>query len=222
MTIQVKEMFARITPVYDRLNSLLSLGLVNSWRRAVLAEVPLEKQRILDCCAGTGELALLLARGGHEVIALDNCRAMLENAKQKAFARSLLRFIEGDAQELPFLNQSFQTVTNAFALRNIPDLKSTFSEAYRVLAPGGKAVYLELTAPPGLLKPFHALYLRMVLPLAGLLFACNYKAYAYLAKSIGRFHSRENIRELLQNSGFQTVKIKLLSGGIATLWSAIK
>lgn len=221
-TEKIREMFAAISPTYDRLNRVLSFGLDGGWRRSVLRAFPFRRGRILDVCTGTGELALLLARDGFGVVGLDICPPMLDLARRKRANVPDLTFVEGDAHALPFSDQAFQGVTNAFSLRNLPDLDRVFRESHRVIVPRGVAVFLELTRPARWLSPVYDLYLRWGLPAVGQLISGNRNAYAYLARSIQAFPSRERIEERLRAAGFRHVSTRLLSAGAATLWSALK
>jgi len=218
----VRDMFARITPTYDRLNFLLSFGLDRYWRRAVLPEIPFHPAKIIDVCTGTGDLAFLLLRHGHEVIGVDFCAPMLEKARQKTPKGVYLEFIEADASQLPFPSESFQVLTSAFSLRNLADLKGAFREAYRVLVPGGKALFLDLTRPQTFLTPIHRFYLETVLPKVGKAVSGDPHSYRYLSQSVLSFHAPSRIQELLISCSFKEAKFRSLTWGICTLWTAVK
>lgn len=228
----IQTMFSRITPAYDRLNFFLSFGLDRLWRREVLKALigystlnPQHssngtKPKVLDACTGTGDLAILLARQGYDVTGVDFCEPMLEKARMKAPKGVSLSFTEADVNHLPFPDRSFQVVTSAFSLRNLPNLKNAFLEAYRVLAPGGVAIFLDLTRPQSWLSGFHALYLRWVVPRLGRLLSGDAQAYDYLSQSIFRFQTACEIRNILESCSFSRVTVKPLTFGICTLWTA--
>ncbi len=218
----IKSMFASISPTYDRLNAWFSLGLDRSWRQEIRKALPFRGGEILDCCTGTGELALLLASKGYHVTGIDVCEPMLAQARKKVPQGTPLEFVEADVYKLPFPDRSFHAVTNAFSLRNLFNLRQVFRETHRVLAPSGVALFLDLTRPKRWLRPFHQLYLQRFIPFIGGLVSGNRKAYAYLAHSILSFHSKEEIRDLLLEGSFRHVEIRPLSSGIATLWMAVK
>src|SRR5512133_3203169 len=173
-TERVRHIFSRLAPDYDRFNALSSLGADRGWRTrtVVLAELTSESV-VLDLAAGTGDLTMALARQGRpaRVLSTDFVPEMLEVGMEKA-ARyegpTQIEFTLADAQDLPFDDGSFDVVTIAFGVRNLPDRRANFREAYRVLKPGGRYVILEMTRPP--FAPFRALYhfyLRVVIPNLG-------------------------------------------------------
>jgi len=216
----IEAMFAEISPTYDRLNRILSLRLDVAWRNAVRRAIPFSTGKVLDCCTGTGDLAILLAHDGFDVTGIDFCEPMLTLAETKRPKGVSLIFLEGDVHQIPFPDRSFHVLTNAFSLRNLADLTQVFKEAHRVLMPDGIAVFLELTRPSGLFGWMHRFYLGTVLPFLGGLLSGNRKAYAYLAQSIQKFPSPSEIKKRLETSGFKQVTIIPQHGGIATLWVA--
>lgn len=216
----IERMFAEISPSYDRLNRILSFGLDLRWRNAVRRAIPFSTAKLLDCCTGTGDLAILLAKNGFEVTGIDFCKPMIEIAHRKSPRGVSLNFLEGDVHQIPFPDRSFHVLTNAFSLRNLTDLRKVFAEAHRVLAPKGVALFLELTRPPGFLGALHQYYLGTVLPFVGGVISGNRNAYHYLAQSIKNFPSTLEIANLLRAARFEKIQIHPLSGGIATLWIA--
>lgn len=222
-TSPIITMFDRITPTYDKLNTWFSFGLDAYWRKEIIKAIPVKQGRILDSCTGTGELAHLMAEKGYEVIGIDLSLSMLELAKKKGRKENKAEFYQADALKLPFPDHFFQAETSAFALRNLPDLNQAFQEAYRVLVPGGTALFLDLTTPDlPWIRPFHSFYLTTILPFIGGKVSKDPEAYRYLGTSILQFQSRAQIAQTLTSSGFREVQISLLSGGIATLWKALK
>jgi demethylmenaquinone methyltransferase/2-methoxy-6-polyprenyl-1,4-benzoquinol methylase len=216
-------MFDRIAPRYDLLNHLLSLGTDLGWRRrAVAAAAPALGERALDLCCGTGDLALSLARAGARVAGADFSAPMLARAAGKArrAGRELL-LCGADALALPFRDGSFDVATVAFGVRNLTEPLAGLREIRRTLRPGGRLVVLEFARPRGaLLRRLYPLYLRTVLPAAGLLVAGSADAYRYLGDSIGNFFDQERFRALLAEAGYFPEAPLDLSGGIAAVYRA--
>ena len=224
---RVREMFAQIAPRYDLMNHVLSLGIDIRWRRRVLRELRLDDSLpILDCCTGTGDLALLLAQhvqGRVKVVGSDFCAPMLELARhkhQQKYASLPVEFVEADAQQLPFADASFQAVTVAFGLRNVQDTDAGLRELVRVCTPGGQVAVLEFSTPslPGLRQAYQA-YFRHVLPRIGQSFARNDKgAYEYLPNSVVEFPSGRALAERMESAGLQSIAIHSLTCGVASLY----
>lgn len=221
---RVREMFSAISGRYDLLNRVLSAGFDQGWRRRVVAMSAVEAgDRALDLCAGTGDLAVMLAaRVGPEgeAVGLDFCDDMLAHARRKYPVSSWpqLRFVCGDALELPFEACAYDTVTMAFGLRNLADPSRAFREMRRVVRPGGTVVVLELTRPNGLLRLLYYPYLFLVLPLIGGLISGRFNAYRYLARSIAEFLPPERVLSQMRGAGLVNERAVTLMGGIATIF----
>ncbi len=222
-TPHIISMFDNITPTYDKLNTWFSFGLDAYWRKELVKAIPVKRGKILDSCTGTGKLAFLMAEKGYQVTGIDLSLPMLNLAEKNKKTGNTVEFCQADALKLPFSDSSFSAVTSAFALRNLPDLIQAFRESYRVLDDKGTALFLDLTPPSfPFARPFHRFYLMTLLPLVGKIVSKDPKAYHYLGASILKFKTRTQIAEILKSSGFREVQISLLSGGIATLWKALK
>ncbi len=229
----MQKMFHAVPPSYDFLNRVLTLRFDQVWRKSAAA-VCLEKnpERVLDLCCGTGDLAIHLGKGAPactHITAFDYSPPMLELARKKALKAGLdgVEFIHGDAADMPFSNGYFDSIGIAFAFRNLtfrnPDSEKFLSEILRVLKPGGRFVIVETSQPPNpaLRKIFH-LYLRwLTAPLGGIL-SGHYGAYKYLAHSASHYYSSRELEELILNAGFASVSSKMLFGGIAGIFTAIK
>ncbi len=231
----VKGMFARLARRYDLVNTLASLGLDRRWRRAAVDAAALDGGGdVLDVCAGTGEMTMALAgrldRG--RVVGLDISPEMLAVAVHKAAALQARRgegassgpdFLAGDALDLPFAAASFDVVTIAFGVRNVPDRAGIFREAWRVLRPNGRLVVLEFTRPPGLsLRALHRVYLRTVVPLVGGLLTGDVASYRYLGRTIAGFPEPAVLAGEMAAAGFASVRWRYLSGGIVALHVGIR
>ena len=224
---RVREMFAQIAPRYDLMNHLLSLGIDILWRKRTVRELRLDgKLPILDCCTGTGDLALMLAQrmaGRVEVVGTDFCAPMLQLAKKKhevSASGYSVRFLEADTQSLPFKDAAFQTVTVAFGLRNVQDTDVGLRELTRVCAPGGQVAVLEFSQPtlPGLKHVYQA-YFKHVLPRVGQRLAKNEQsAYEYLPNSVLEFPCGQALADRMQAAGLRDVRVIPLTFGVATLY----
>ena len=225
-------MFGAIAPQYDRLNHLLSMNVDRYWRWRTTRLAKLQNQRdpILDICTGTGDLALALqrhTRGRTPIVAADFCREMLVIGQQKSRrrgAKSSIRFVAADAQQLPFRDNQFQLVSVAFGLRNVSDTDRGLVEMTRVCQPGGQVAVLEFSMPERQpIKAIYAWYFRHVLPRIGQLVSrSRHLAYEYLPQSVGEFPSGEALAERMRAAGLRDVHYHPLTFGIATLYLGTK
>jgi demethylmenaquinone methyltransferase/2-methoxy-6-polyprenyl-1,4-benzoquinol methylase len=211
---QVRAMFDRITPAYDRMNRVMSLGMDGSWRAlAVRASGVAPGDAALDVCCGTGDLAIELldavsTRG--RVVGLDFSQAMLDAARRKS---SQVEWVRGDALALPFADGEFAAATIGFGMRNLADPLRGFAELGRVVRPGGRVVCLELTAPPAWAAPFARLWTDRAVPLLGRLIARETDAYRYLPASVHRFPAADELAAVMGRAGLRRVRFRRLSGG---------
>lgn len=229
---RVRRMFGEIAPSYDRMNHLLSMQVDRYWRWWTVRKLrPQPGQPILDVCTGTGDLALAFyrhTRGQAAIVGSDFCPEMLEIGEQKRDRAGIpadkLKFVEADAQQLPFDSDQFQIVSVAFGLRNVTNTDRGLAEMTRVCAPGGRVAVLEFSTPTW--QPFKGLYgwyFRNVLPRIGQLLARNQSdAYNYLPQSVGQFPQGEELAERMRAAGLKEVKFYGLTGGIATLYVGVK
>jgi demethylmenaquinone methyltransferase/2-methoxy-6-polyprenyl-1,4-benzoquinol methylase len=209
----VRRMFDRIAPVYDTMNRAMTAGLDRRWRRITVAAVVEPGDRVLDACCGTGDLAIAALPVAREIVGLDFSEAMLARARRKAPA---IEWVQGDALELPFPDESFDAATVGFGVRNVEDLEAGLRELHRVLKSGGRVGILEITRPRGPLAAFYKLWFDVLIPLAGKLLPGG-AAYTYLPASVRRFPGAEDLAELLRAVGFVGVNFRLLGGGIVAL-----
>jgi demethylmenaquinone methyltransferase/2-methoxy-6-polyprenyl-1,4-benzoquinol methylase len=218
---EVREMFDRIAPRYDRLNRAMTLGLDGRWRRAAAAAADLAAgDRALDCCTGTGDLALELAArvtASGRVVGLDFAEEMLLRARAKARERGAeVEFTQGDALALPFDDDAFDAATVAFGIRNVSDLDAGLAEMTRVVRPGGRVVILEITTPARL-KRFYELWFDTAVPQLGRLLGRDGAAYSYLPASVRRFPGPAALAARMAASGLVDVRWRRLAGGIIAL-----
>ncbi|HDQ14155.1 MAG TPA: ubiquinone/menaquinone biosynthesis methyltransferase [Sediminispirochaeta sp.] len=225
MSEQVVGIFENITPKYDRLNRILSLGRDQSWRRRAVERLvdgfngaPID--RLLDGCTGTGDLALVLAETAEvgEIVGVDASKNMLAQARKKtadAGHGEAVRFLEEDMFDLPFPDDYFDALTISFGFRNLRPYERALEEMLRVLRPGGRIVILEFAPPGGGVKGFlYRLYLSTI-PGIGRLVAGDRSAYGYLESSIRAFLSPEELLDLLYRHGvYGTLKEDLFFEGV--------
>ena len=216
---RVREMFARISPRYDLLNHLLSANIDRRWRRRVVRKLqPMlsVNARVLDVGCGTGDLSIkIFEKTAAQVVGVDFCHPMLQLATRKA---SRVRFLEGDALRLPFVDGAFDAVTIGFALRNFASTEAGLSELHRVLKPGGVIAILEFSKPvTPIVRELLEFYYSALLPLIGGWLSGLRSAYEYLPDSISRFPDQQKLASLMRAAGFSEVEFENLSGGIAAL-----
>ena len=212
----VRSMFDRISPVYDAMNRTMTLGLDQRWRRATVAAVVEPGDRVLDACCGTGDLAVAVSRAGARVTGLDFSERMLERARGKS---AEVEWVQGDAQQLPFEDASFDAATVGFGVRNLEDLERGLAELRRILRPGGRLAILEITRPRGLLAPFYRLWFDGFVPLLGKVLPGG-AAYTYLPASVRRFPGAEDLAALIDECGFEGTRFRLFGGSIVALHTA--
>jgi demethylmenaquinone methyltransferase/2-methoxy-6-polyprenyl-1,4-benzoquinol methylase len=214
-------MFDRIAPRYDLLNGVMSGGLDRRWRRRAAAACDLSAgMSALDCCTGTGDLALEMAarvtRHGL-VTGLDFSPEMLTRARAKAESRGVpIRFVRGDALALPFADDAFDAAAVAFGARNWSDLEAGLAELVRVVRPGGRVVVLEITTPTRL-RRLNALWFERVVPVVGRLVSGDRSAYSYLPASARRFPTPPHLAAILRAAGLRDVGWSGHMGGIIAL-----
>jgi demethylmenaquinone methyltransferase/2-methoxy-6-polyprenyl-1,4-benzoquinol methylase len=224
---RIRSMFNHIAPSYDFLNHLLSLNVDHYWRWQTTRLVPPRGTApILDLCTGTGDLALAYNRAADglvPIIGADFCHEMLLRAaakSNKSKASAPIRFLEADAQHLPFPDDYFQISTVAFGLRNVTDTDRGIAEMIRVTKTGGKVAILEFSQPRGwLFAKLFRFYFRHVLPLIGQTISRSKdNAYRYLPASVMEFPDGEALAERLRRHGLVDVQWHPLTFGIATLY----
>lgn len=228
---RIAGMFDAIARRYDTLNHLLSLGLDRRWRARAIRELTLTgRERVLDVCTGTGDLAVEAltspAGSAREVVGIDFAGEMLRHASAKAARTGLadrLHFVRGDASRLPCPDAVCEAVTVGFGIRNVLEPEAACREFFRVLRPGGRLAILEFGMPriPGI-RAAYRWYFRYVLPRVGGLVSRHGEAYSYLPASVERFATPEQFATMLRQVGFTSVGSVRLTAGIVYLHVATR
>jgi demethylmenaquinone methyltransferase/2-methoxy-6-polyprenyl-1,4-benzoquinol methylase len=223
----VGEVFSSVAGSYDLMNDLMSLGVHRIWKRYFVGTSGVKRgDRVLDLAGGTGDIAALLhERVGEtgEVVLGDINAAMLGVGRDRLTDRGLvrgLRYVQLNAEALPFPDASFDLVTIAFGLRNVTDKAAGLKEMRRVLKTGGRALVLEFSqVKPEWFRPIYDFHSFKVLPRLGQLFAKDSGSYQYLAESIRKHPAQEELQAMMATAGFARCSHRNLSGGIVAIHS---
>ncbi|HNQ73008.1 MAG TPA: ubiquinone/menaquinone biosynthesis methyltransferase [Verrucomicrobiota bacterium] len=218
---QVHRLFTTIAPHYDCLNDLQSLGLHRRWKRrlAGLARVR-PGDRALDVCCGTGDLTFALARAGAVATGLDfNARMLAQAAARQAKSNGPAPvFVSGDAQQLPFANESFDVVTVGYGLRNLASWRAGLREMWRVARPGARLLVLDFGKPDNAFwRGLYFGYLRVGVPLLGLLSCGKPGAYAYILESLKHYPAQNGVAGCMRDLGLVNVRIENILGGAMSI-----
>lgn len=226
----VQDHFDIMAARYDLSNTIMSFGCQVIWKKQAVAALGLKPgDRVIDVCGGTGDLSLQAAKYiGPEgwVTLYDFNRAMIEAGLGKVSASpygSRIRFIMGDAEAISLADGSFDAAMAGFGIRNLAHPVKGFEEIYRVLRPGGRFMCLEFSQPTVTwFRRLYDFYSFYVMPLAGGLLVGSRQAYTYLAESIRMFPGPEALSGMMTQIGFGQVRFREMTGGIATLYTAVK
>lgn len=233
---EIRQMFDGIAGSYDVLNHTLSLGIDRTWRRFVRRELKKRLMQkgirpqgadILDIATGTADLALALGKSGYRrITGIDLSAGMLAIGKRKVAREKKneqIELLEGDVEQMPFADAQFNAATCAFGVRNFSNLPGGLNETARVLKPGGLFIILEFSqARPALVNGLFNLYFNRLLPFIGRVVSGHRQAYRYLPGSVKEFNSRTDLKAELEKAGFELLRARRLSLGIATAWTARK
>ena len=218
---EVSSMFDGVARRYDLVNDLLSLGQTKRWRKKVQTIInPHPGMTILDIAAGPGSSSEPLHKAGAEVTSLDFSEGMLAQGRK---ARPYLKFVKGDALNLPFSENTFDLTTISFGLRNTHDFKKALQEALRVTKVGGRMVIVEFSTPTW--KPFRILYMNYLmktLPKLAKRTSSNPSAYVYLAESIRAWPNQEQLAAEMSAAGWRNPSWVNLTWGVVAVHTAIK
>jgi demethylmenaquinone methyltransferase/2-methoxy-6-polyprenyl-1,4-benzoquinol methylase len=226
---QVANMFNDIAPRYDFMNRFLSVGTDIGWRKKAITQLKgINPQQLLDVATGTADMAILTYAilQPQRITGIDISEGMLEIGRMKVNEKGLSGHIElltGDSETINFPDNAFDGITVAFGVRNFQNLEKGLKEMRRVLRPGGKLVVLEFSRPKNIFfKGIYNLYMNIIAPAFGRMFAKNKKAYRYLNQSVQAFPEREQFTNILKSAGYRDTYYKTLSLGICAIYCGSK
>lgn len=223
-------MFDRIAHRYDLINRVLTFRMDVGWRRHLGKMFPDRPNlTILDVATGTGDVLLFTLRQHSDIslgVGVDIAPRMMQLGYQKAARQGMngrIQFVQGDALALPFADHSFDVATISFGIRNVTDVSTALREMLRVIKPGGIALILEFSFPRNrLLRSAYLVYLRYVLPKVGGLLSGDSVPYRYLDRTVESFPYGPEFCKLMDEAGFTEIRQKLLTFGIATVYSGAR
>ena len=225
----VHGVFTRVANRYDLMNDLMSVGIHRLWKDAMMDWLaPRAGQRLLDVAGGTGDIAFrFLARAPEaRATVLDMTESMLIEGQKRAEAENLadrLDWVVGDAMALPFADNTFDVYTISFGIRNVTRIPDALAEAFRVLKPGGRLMVLEFSQLPNpALQWAYDRYSFNVIPALGQAVANDRDSYQYLVESIRKFPDQDSFATMIRQAGFEQVKYRNLTMGVAALHSGWK
>jgi demethylmenaquinone methyltransferase/2-methoxy-6-polyprenyl-1,4-benzoquinol methylase len=220
---KVEGLFNQIAWRYDLINDLQSFGLHRLWKRRVLKWANAQPGDLaLDLCCGTGDIAFALAREGAEAIGLDFSERMLQVAQRRksklSSAQKLPQFVRGDAQQIPYPDNSFDIVTVGYGLRNLANWGLGLREMCRVAKPGARLLVLDFGKPDNeLWRWLYFGYLKTFVPLLGGIFCGDRNAYAYILESLKEYPAQRGVAEKMRDLGLNNVKVANLIGGAMSI-----
>ncbi|MEO0329156.1 MAG: bifunctional demethylmenaquinone methyltransferase/2-methoxy-6-polyprenyl-1,4-benzoquinol methylase UbiE [Pseudomonadota bacterium] len=230
----VDDVFHQVAERYDVMNDLMSAGMHRLWKDALVSAVSPPKQgskdwHAIDVAGGTGDVAFrIVERGGPKVhtTVFDINSSMLEVGRERAAKRGLsekLTFVEGNAEELPFEDKTFDVYTIATGIRNVPRMEQAIGEAFRVLKRGGRFLCLEFSeVNVPLLDRFYEAWSMQAIPRIGQIVTGDGSPYQYLVESIRKFPNQEKFAGAIEAQGFSRVSWQDFNGGIVALHSGWK
>ncbi len=225
----VREMFDSIAWRYDFLNHFLSFGIDRYWRRKaikIISEFAVNP-KILDVATGTGDLAIEAMKiNPDKVTGIDISQEMLKIGRDKINKKGLsgkVELISGDSEQIAFPDNSFDVAMVAFGVRNFSDPLKGLSEMRRILLPGGMVMVLEFSKPTTFpFRQIYRFYFLNILPLFGMFFSKDKKAYRYLPDTVMKFPDNQEFVKIMSGAGFRGIKQHKLTFGVASIYTGIK
>ena len=229
-TERVKGIFSQIARRYERFNAVSSFGAYRRWLDGMMRQAPItHADDVLDVAGGTGDVSRWVARTRHprHIQCTDLVPEMLDVARAHLAAGDFsgvpIDFEVVDAQNIPYADESYDVVTMAYGIRNMPDRPRALAEMHRVLRPGGVLVCLEFSTPPNpAWRALYGFYLRHLIPFWGGLITGDKSGFVYLSKSIRAFPDQQGLARLMEDAGFRNVTWRNYTGGIAAVHVAYK
>ncbi|MBI5010441.1 MAG: bifunctional demethylmenaquinone methyltransferase/2-methoxy-6-polyprenyl-1,4-benzoquinol methylase UbiE [Bacteroidia bacterium] len=225
----VESMFDSIAWRYDFLNHFLSFGIDHLWRRRAIRIISksFKNPHILDVATGTADLAIAAMKiNPVKIYGIDISEGMLDIGRKKILERGYsgkISLQNGDSENIPFGDNTFDVAMVAFGVRNFADPLKGLSEMKRILKDNGMILVLEFSKPTAFpFRHIYNFYFRRILPFFGRLFSKDKSAYTYLPDSVSKFPDNDNFLAMLQSAGFSNCSQEKLTGGIASIYTAIK
>ena len=227
---KVAEVFHSVAAKYDLMNDLMSAGVHRLWKRFTIELSGVRSgNRVLDIAGGTGDLTKQFSRlvgPSGEVVLADINASMLKVGRDRLLDLGVagnVKFVQADAEKLPFPDNHFDVVTIAFGLRNVTHKEDALRSMLRVLKPGGRLLVLEFSKPANpLLSKAYDTYSFSLLPMMGKLITNDSESYRYLAESIRMHPDQETLKGMMADAGFERVSYHNMTGGIVALHRGIK
>lgn len=224
-THRVDGVFSSVASRYDIMNDFMSLGVHRLWKNKFVRHVaPRPGYRMLDVAGGTGDIAFRLydsVKGDADITVLDLNADMLAVGRDRAIDRGILNkmnWIQGNAEKLPFPDQTFDRYTIAFGLRNVTHIDDALAEARRVLRPGGRFFCLEFSqVQDQMLDRVYQMWSTHVIPRMGAMVAGDKDSYDYLVESIRKHPTQAQLARRMKEAGFDRVQVINLTSGIAAI-----
>jgi len=224
---RVNDVFARVAKNYDLMNDLMSGGMHRLWKDDMIAQLNPPRSEapfaLLDVAGGTGDIAerFLKAAGPNATaIICDISAEMLQAGRERHAGLDRVEFVQGNAEALPYDDGRFDAYTIAFGMRNVTHVDRALKEAYRVLKPGGRFLCLEFSAVEvPMLDTLYDLFSFKAIPALGQMVAGDSASYRYLVESIRKFPTQEPYAAMIREAGFEQVRYRNLTGGIAAIHS---
>ncbi len=227
---RVKQIFSQIAQKYERFNAFSSFGLYKHWLNETVDAANIKPDtNLLDLAGGTGDVSFTAAKR-HSLAHIqltDYVPEMLDVAREHIANNANLGVDIDleivDAQDIPYADDSYDVVTMAYGIRNIPDREAALSEVLRVMKPGGTFACLEFSTPPNRIwRALYHFYLKYIIPFWGQVITHDKPGFVYLANSIQAFPDQETYAQMLRDAGFSQVTWKNLAGGIVAIHTATK
>ncbi|NQX88747.1 MAG: bifunctional demethylmenaquinone methyltransferase/2-methoxy-6-polyprenyl-1,4-benzoquinol methylase UbiE [Halioglobus sp.] len=226
----VADVFHSVAGRYDLMNDLMSGGIHRIWKRFTIELSGVRKgNTVLDIAGGTGDLAARFSRlvgSTGRVVLADINESMLQVGRDKLLdqgQQGTIEYVQADAQQLPFPDNSFDCITIAFGLRNVTDINLALRSMLNALKPGGRLLVLEFSKPQNaLLSKAYDSYSFHVLPIMGRIVANDSDSYQYLAESIRKHPDQNTLRDMMENAGFCQCTYHNMTGGIVALHRGLK
>lgn len=227
---RVKDIFSTIAKKYERFNAVSSFGAYKAWLSGMMRQAPISPNAdVLDIAGGTGDVTFTVARAKHprHIQCTDLVDEMLDVARMHYADGKAdgvpVDFEVVDAQNIPYADASYDVITMAYGIRNMPERDRALSEMFRVLKPGGSLVCLEFSTPPNAVwRALYNFYLKHLIPFWGGLITGDREGFVYLSRSIKAFPNQQGLADMMTRAGFTDVTWKNYTGGIAAVHVAKK